>query len=135
MKDFFISYDKADRDMAVWIAQQLEDAGYSVVIQAKDMPPSSNFVLEMYKATTDAERTVAVLSPDFLRSKFTQPEWAAAFAKDPTSTNGTLLPVRVRECQPTGMLAQIVYIDLVGKKRETRREKRCSTALTANAKD
>ncbi len=33
----------------------------------------------------------------------------------PTSANRTLLPVRVRDCQPTGLLAQIIYIDLVGK--------------------
>lgn len=114
-KDFFISYNKADRDIAVWIAQQLESAGYSTIIQAEDMPPGSNFVLEMHQAASDAARTIAVLSPDFLQSQFTQPEWAAAFAKDPTSANRTLLPVRVRECQPTGLLAQIVYIDLVGK--------------------
>ncbi len=122
MKDFFISYNKTDRDMAVWIAEQLKDAGYSVVIQAEDMPPGSNFVLEMHKAAIEAERTIAVLSPDFLRSQFTQPEWAAAFAKDPTSANRTLLPVRVRECQPDGLLAQIVYIDLVGKEGEEARK-------------
>jgi hypothetical protein len=33
MKDFFISYNKADRQWAVWIAWQLEEAGYSLVIQ------------------------------------------------------------------------------------------------------
>jgi hypothetical protein len=114
-KDFFISYNQADRAVAVWIAQQLEGAGYSTIIQAEDMPPGSNFVLEMHQAATAAARTIAVLSPSFLQSQFTQPEWAAAFAKDPTSANRTLLPVRVRECQPIGLLAQIVYIDLVGK--------------------
>src|SRR5262249_32750161 len=39
----------------------------------------------------------------------------AAFAQDPTGQNGILLPVRVRDCQPTGLLPQIVYIDLVDK--------------------
>jgi len=121
MKDFFISYNKADRDWAVWITQQLEDAGYSTVIQAEDMPPGSNFVLDMHKAAIEAERTITVLSPDFLQSQFTQPEWAAAFAKDPASANRTLLPVRVRECHPSGLLAQIVYIDLVGKEGEEAR--------------
>ncbi len=78
-KDFFISYNKADREIAVWIAQQLEGAGYSTIIQAADMPPGSNFVLEMHQAATAAARTIAVLSPDFLHSHFTQPEWPAAF--------------------------------------------------------
>ena len=31
--DFFISYTSADKSWAVWIAQQLEKLGYSVLIQ------------------------------------------------------------------------------------------------------
>ena len=50
----------------------------------------------MHEAAAKAERTVAVLSPDFLASKFTQAEWAAAFAQDPTGEKVTLVPVRVR---------------------------------------
>ncbi|MBV5337401.1 MAG: toll/interleukin-1 receptor domain-containing protein, partial [Deltaproteobacteria bacterium] len=33
-KDFFISYTGADKNWAEWIAWQLEEAGYQVVIQA-----------------------------------------------------------------------------------------------------
>ena len=114
MADFFISYNKADLTWAEWIAWQLEDAGYSVVIQAWDFHAGGNFVLDMQKAASESVRTIAVLSPDYLSSRFTAPEWAAAFAQDPTGTQGTLVPVRVRACEPTGLLPQIVYIDLVG---------------------
>jgi tetratricopeptide (TPR) repeat protein len=114
MKDFFISYNSADRQWAEWIAWQLEEAGYTTVLQAWDFRPGSNFVLEMQRAATEAERTIAVLSPDYLGARFTQPEWAAAFAQDPTGEKGTLLPVRVRECDLKGLLPQIIYIDLVG---------------------
>ncbi len=113
MKDFFISYNKADRTWAEWIAWQLEEAGYSVVIQAWDFRPGSNFVLDMQRGLVEAERVVAVLSPDFLESLYTQPEWAAAFAADPTGERKTLLPVRVRECKLTGLLSQTTYINLV----------------------
>jgi hypothetical protein len=114
MNDFFISYNSADRQWAEWIAWQLEEAGYTTVLQAWDFRPGSNFVLEMQRAATEAERTIAVLSPDYLGARFTQPEWAAAFAQDPTGEKGTLLPVRVRECDLKGLLPQIIYIDLVG---------------------
>lgn len=114
MTDFFISYNRADRTWAEWIAWQLEATGYSTVIQAWDFREGGNFVLNMQRAVQESKRTVIVLSPDFLASQFTAPEWAAAFAQDPTGAQGRLLPVRVRECQPTGLLAQIVYIDLVG---------------------
>jgi tetratricopeptide (TPR) repeat protein len=114
MKHFFISYNSADRTWAEWIAWQLEEAGYTTVLQAWDFRPGSNFVLEMQRAATEAERTIAVLSPDYLGARFTQPEWAAAFAQDPTGEKGTLLPVRVRECDLKGLWSPRIYIDLVG---------------------
>ncbi|MBI3912798.1 MAG: tetratricopeptide repeat protein [Chloroflexi bacterium] len=114
MKNFFISYNSADRAWAEWIAWELESANYSVTIQAWDFRAGANFVLEMQRAASEAERTLAVLSPNFLASLFTQPEWAAAFARDPTGDQGILVPIRVRECDPRGLLAQIIYIDLVG---------------------
>lgn len=114
MKNFFISYNREDRPWAEWIAWQLEEAEYTTVLQAWDFRPGSNFVLEMQQATKEAERTIAVLSPDYLTSLNTQSEWATAFAQDPTSEKGVLLPVRVLECDLTGLLRQIIYIDLVG---------------------
>jgi Tfp pilus assembly protein PilF len=113
MKDFFISYNKADRTWAEWIAWNLEEAGYSVILQAWDFRPGSNFVLDMQSATVEANRTIAVLSPDYFSSSFTPSEWTAAFAQDPTGEKGILLPVRVRECEPVGLLRSIVYIELV----------------------
>src|SRR5437867_3821046 len=113
MADFFISYNKADRPWAEWIAWQLEDSGYSTVLQAWDFRPGSNFVLEMQEATAQSVRTIPVLSPDYLAAQFTQPEWAVAFGKDPTGRLRTLIPVKVRDCALEGLLPQITYINLV----------------------
>ncbi len=113
-KDFFISYNKADRAYAAWIASQLEAAGYTTIFQDWDFRPGCNFVLEMQQGARDASRLLAVLSPDYLAAEYTHPEWAVAFAQDPTGRKRSLIPVRVRECQPEGILAQIVFIDLIG---------------------
>src|SRR5881392_1318083 len=107
MVDFLISYNNADYTWAEWIGSQLEDSGYTTVLQAWDFRPGSNFVLEMERSAAEAERTIAVLSPNYLAARFTQPEWAAAFAQDPTGEKGVLVPVRVRECVLTGLLPQI----------------------------
>ena len=45
---------------------------------------------------------------------YTQPEWANALGRDPTGANRTLLPIRVEDCKPGGMLAERIYVDLVG---------------------
>lgn len=112
MAHFFISYNKADRGWAEWIAWQLEEAGYTTILQAWDFRPGGNFVLDMQTAAAKAERTIALLSPDYLEALYTHPEWAAAFAKDPTGQGKTLVPVMVRACDLDGLLPQITYIDL-----------------------
>ena len=115
----FVSYNQADKSWAEWIAWTLEEAGYSAIIQAWDFRPGHNFVQEMDEATQQADHTLLVLSPSYLAAKFTQPEWGAGFAQDPTGDGRKLIPIRVEECQPSGLLGQIVYADLVGLDEET----------------
>jgi hypothetical protein len=113
MKDFFISYNKADRQWAEWIAWTLEEAGYSVVIQAWDFRPGGNFVLEMQQAAAATNKTIAVLTQNYLEAEYTQPEWAAAFVRDPQGKERSLIPIRVEKCQPEGLLTSIIYVDIV----------------------
>jgi tetratricopeptide (TPR) repeat protein len=119
----FVSYNQADRAWAEWIAWTLEENGYKAVIQAWDIRTGSNFVLEMQKAAAETDKTLLVLSGSYLRSDFTQPEWAAAFARDPTGRDRKLIPVRVAPCSPDGLLAQIVWTDLVGLSETAARER------------
>jgi tetratricopeptide (TPR) repeat protein len=113
LKDFFISYTKIDTTWAEWIAWQLEDAGFSVVLQVWDFKAGCNFILEMNKAIKETRRTIAIYSPEFFQSLMTQSEWAATLIRDPAGTDEQLIPVRVRECKPDGLLAPIRYIDLI----------------------
>jgi tetratricopeptide (TPR) repeat protein len=112
--DFFISYTGKDKTWAEWIAWTLEEAGYKTMIQAWDFHAASNFVLKMQQGTADTARTIAVITPDYFESAFTNPEWAVAFANDPTSEKGKLIPVRVADFKPQGLFKTIVYINLVG---------------------
>jgi hypothetical protein len=114
MEDFFISYNKADKDYTQRIGNWLGQAGFTTILQTNNFVAGSNFVSEIHAALEQARRIILVLSPDYLRAPFTQAEWMAALVKDPTSKNRTLIPVRVRECKPVGLLRPIVYIDLVG---------------------
>ena len=117
-KDFFISYNKADKAWAEWIAWELEEAKYKVILQDWDFHAGSNFVLEMQRAAELSDHTIAVLSSDYLTALYTQPEWAAAFAQDPTGEKGTLIPVRVKKCELKGLLKPIIYIDLLDQPEE-----------------
>ena len=112
-QDFFISYTAANRPWAEWIAVELERAAYTTVLQAWDFRPGTDFMHKMQEAVTLAGRTIAVLSPAYFGSEFGEAEWRAAFAKDPSGELGLLVPVRVQPCEPPGLLATRVYVDLV----------------------
>jgi hypothetical protein len=121
--NFFVSYNRADQDWAEWIAWHLEEAGYTTLIQAWDFGPGANFVLEMDRATTEAERTIAILSPAYLGALYTKPEWAEAFRRDPTGEQRLLVPIRVAKCEIDGLLGPLVYIDLVDVDVESAKDK------------
>ena len=120
-KDFLISYSNVDREIATWIAWEVEDAGFSVLIEEWDF--RGNFVLAIDRAQQETERTMAILSPDYLVSMFTQPEWAARFAQDPDSGGDRLIPVRVRDVKLHGLLAQIVCVDIFNLNEDEARER------------
>jgi predicted NACHT family NTPase len=79
-------------------------------------------MIEMDEAVKLARQTIAVLSPEYLESDYCQQELAAALRLDPKGKKRLLIPVRVRPCNPEGLLGLIVYIDLVGKDDETAKE-------------
>ena len=121
--DFFISYTGKDKAWAEWIAWTLEDKGYKTLIQAWDFKAASNFVAKMQEGAVESVRTIAVLSPEYFKSAFTQPEWYVAFASDPKSEQGKLIPVRVVDFVPPGYFSTIAHIDLAGVEEAAAQEK------------
>ncbi|MFZ1416640.1 MAG: toll/interleukin-1 receptor domain-containing protein, partial [Defluviicoccus sp.] len=132
-KDFFISYTGADVAWAEWVAWLLEDAGYTVLIQAWDFRPGQSFVRQMQEGSEGCARTLLVLSPRYFHSDFTAAEWEAAFVKDPAG-EGRLLPVRIEACAPPGLLARLIYVDLFGIEQEAARERLLAAVKQTRAK-
>jgi tetratricopeptide (TPR) repeat protein len=112
--DFFVSYARADRAWAEWIAWQLEEDGYRVLVQAWDMVAGAGWAQLMQEGVRDAGRTVAVLSAAYLDSMFATAEWQAAWRDDPLGEQRKLLVFRVAECDRPGLLGGIVSADLFG---------------------
>jgi hypothetical protein len=69
---FFISYTQADRQWAEWIAWQLEETGYTIIIQAWDFYPVFNFIQKMHEAIKKADTIITVISPDFFTPNIQQ---------------------------------------------------------------
>ena len=132
--DFFISYTGKDKAWAEWIAWQLEQAGYTTVIQAWDFKSGGVFPGDMHRAIQQSARTIAVLTPDYMASGFCAPEWQAAFAQDPTGEKGILVCVRVADFKPDGILTGRTYIDLVGLSADAARDLLLQRIQTGRAK-
>jgi len=111
--DFFISYTAVDRAWAEWVAWQLEAAGYTVMLQAWDFRPGSNFVLQMRSALDRCNRTLAIISPAYFDSVYAAAEWSAAFTSAGAAGESSLLMVQVSPVQLPRLLRPWVYIDLV----------------------
>ena len=60
----------------------LEEAGYTTIVQQWDFRPGHNFAELMDTTIQTSERTIAVLSSEYLKSDFAKSEWLAAFAAD-----------------------------------------------------
>lgn len=112
--DYLISVADKDTDWGAWIAWELEQRGLLVHLQAWDVVPGNNPVIQMDQAIQHAEKTLVVLSENYLRAPEVQAQWTAAWSADATGMKRRLVPVRVAECRPGGMLRGITCIDLVG---------------------
>ena len=66
LRNFFISYQQADRSWAEWIAWILEERGFTAYLQVWDFLPGENFALDMHRQIEHSERLIAVLSPAYL---------------------------------------------------------------------
>jgi len=111
--DFFISHATPDREWAQWIAWQLEAAGLTTYLPMRDLRPGYDR-RELEEAIAGSRRAIITLSPDYIRSDLCEREWRAIADREENEQEPTLVPVRVRECEPTGQLGRLAYVDLVG---------------------
>ncbi|MFD6613169.1 toll/interleukin-1 receptor domain-containing protein [Micromonospora chalcea] len=133
-RDFFVSYTRVDEQWAEWIAWELEEAGYSVFLQAWDFDAGAHFVTEMHRATQASKRTIAVLSDAYLRSSYAEAEWQEAWRNDPGGAERKLLVLRIEDCPRPGLLGQLVSVDLFGADREISRSRLLAAARRGRRK-
>jgi len=110
---FFISFNSADRTKAHWIAWTLKEAGHEVAVHDWEIPAGGNVPLWMNTKLAWADRLIAVISPDYLPSRYSPMEWASQIWNDPDGTKGSVVPVIVRPTSKMPPLLQgLSRIDL-----------------------
>ncbi len=105
--DVFISYCGRDSQWARWIDFVLREVGYRTTIQLYDFVPGQSFVDHIHEALKQNRFVVCLLSPAYLESRWCAQEWQVAL------NQGNLVPIRVVDCKPDGLLTNKIYLDLV----------------------
>jgi TPR repeat protein/predicted NBD/HSP70 family sugar kinase len=123
-KSFFISYTGADIERAKWVTKTLEDNGYTAIIQARDFLVGTHFPQNMDEALKNTEAVLTIVSARYLSSDYCRSEWLTAYRQDRTGGRRYIIPVRVEEVVPEGMLARNIYIDIFGDMDEDERKKK-----------
>lgn len=119
---FFISRAGEDREWAKWISNVLEAAGHTTTLQDFDFKPGQRFLHEMKIAEDRADHFIAVLSPDYLAKPNTLGELYSGIAEQPAGEKRLLIPVRVAPCELPRLIKDLIFVDFVGKDRETCRQ-------------
>jgi hypothetical protein len=113
-RDFFVSHASDDLPWAEWIASCLENAGYSVELDAWDWTPGQNVVEAMHRALQRAGHVVTVYTNAYFAGSFAQAEHSVAVSAAISGRRGRVLPIRVEECDVPGLYSVYVPVDLVG---------------------
>src|SRR5512135_458797 len=111
-RDFFVSFNQADRTWATWIAWVLEEKGYSVFFQDWDFRGS--FLEQMHQASRRAGRTLVVLSDHYLRSEYARSEAWVALARDPVGREDRVVTIKVGPTtdEDLGLFSHFASLDL-----------------------
>ena len=113
--DFFISRAGENREIAARITAILEGGGYSTYLQDKDFGFTA-FTERMdqgFDMVETGTRIIAILSRVYQGKPHCEVEARYPLIDDPSNTKQRLIVFRVEECNPTGFLKPIPYVDLV----------------------
>jgi hypothetical protein len=111
--DFFVSHAGSDRAWAEWVAWQLEDAGYTVELDAWSWAAGDNFVAKMHEAVDAADRVVALWSPAYFEDgRYTIAEWTSALLNSDGGGRHRLVPVQIEPCAVPQLLRPVLRVEL-----------------------
>lgn len=86
--------------MATWIAWELEEFGYRVVLRAWDFVPGSNVIEFMDRGAARSRAVIAVLTENYVMSRYGRMEWQAALRSAPDDPESRQ-PSSTRANRPT----------------------------------
>lgn len=109
--DAFISYSHRDREFANKLLTALEKCNLKVAIDYRDFRVGSPALMEMERIIENSRHTILVLSPDWVRSDWTEFELLMVSTADPAARERRILPIMHRQVDLPARLRTLTYLD------------------------
>jgi tetratricopeptide (TPR) repeat protein len=113
--DFFLSRRGSVAAVAQEVADVLAAANYRVIVQDYDIPLGASFVEAMHEGIKNARDLIVLFSGDYEQSPYTRKEFTSFEAERLQDERGRhIVVLRCEDAPLRGLLADVVYQDLVG---------------------
>jgi hypothetical protein len=136
VRDVFISYSHQDEE---WVDKvlvpELRANGIDVLIDAEHFEPGPAALQNMADAVAGAQRTLVVLTPNWVASQWTVYEGLLTAYDDPTGARGKMIPILRQKCDPPKWVAIRSWLDFVDDTRVSQQMARLIRALKRPAAD
>jgi hypothetical protein len=105
-KDAFFCHNKADKDWVRKLGERIEvetidgnltSRRLSIFFDEWDIDYGENVVNRMSAGLAGARYVVAVMSPEFFKSNWTNFEWTDVVSEDPCGVKKKLIPILLRD--------------------------------------
>ena len=127
--DFFLSRRGSVAAVAQEVADVLTAAGYKVFVQDYDIPLGASFVEAMHEAIKNARDLIILFTGDYEESPYTRKEFTSFEAERLRDERDRhIVVLRCEDAPLRGLLADVVYQDLVGVAEPEERKRRILAA-------
>ena len=110
--DAFVSYSHVDEKwVREWLVARLEDLGLRICIDYRDFRPGAPSVTEIERAITQSKKTLVILTPQYIKSKWAEFENALVQSLDPNAEQRRLIPVFLEKCELPPRIQYLTYLD------------------------
>ncbi len=113
--DVFVSYRHKAPSMG-WVRDilvpRLEADGFSIIIDYRDFRLGATLINEMNRAVNNSRYTLAILTPPYLRSGFTELESIMAEHTSLQQRQGRLITIMREKCKPRLSMQTRLWLDM-----------------------
>src|ERR1700682_3867674 len=107
----FLSHSSKDKEFVRELYRRLTRDGVTCFFDEESIEWGANFVLSLEQGIDTCDYFLAVLSPDFVRSKWVELERTSAISDDPAGLKRNIRPLLLRPCELPRFLKPIQSID------------------------